>query len=203
MTETMEVIITAVLASITSTSILGVLLQEFIKRWMNSRFDIELEVIKSRNAEQLAALNAELEGQREMLKRVAQVRMEVFPQICEKLYRAKNELSAQIGQFESVNERFILRSSLRELAEKHGDQVSDACFRYRFLLTDRQFSLLHKYKNQIQTLPSVVAVDEQLNDSSKTTSSLKAIKTALSEQLPVIIAALQTDEPLLRPHAAT
>ena len=203
MTPSIDLIATVIATSITTTSILGILLQELFKRWMSSRFDLALESIRLRNSEQLAALNAELEGQREMLKKVAQVRLEIFPRICEYVYRAKNELSAQIALFSKAQDRSAYRDALGQQVAVHSDALAEACFRNRFLLTEHQFSLLHTYKNYIQGLTSIIAIDEQVGDASWTETSLNSVAEELSTQLPKIVAALQTDEPLFRQRAAT
>ena len=187
-------VLASLIASLATSSIVGVLFLAFARRLLESRFDVYLETLKAKHAEQLAALSAQLEGDREALRKMAHERMSAYPIISEVAYRAKSVLCNRIDAvIVSTHGWDVECEQLGVDATRYADALAETCFKYRFLLSDDQFSLLHRYKQTVNVIQTVLAVERQLRDRTLTLRSLRNCRDTLEGDLAPLVRHLQGD----------
>lgn len=187
-----DAVYSAVAASLTVSSVVGAIAVAFMSRVINSKFDKQLEVIKAKNAEQLAQLNAALEGTKESSKQLSQLRVHEFRAMCEAAYRAKNEIR---GLIEAISDDVLSNdasiSDLTAACEMHAEAVAELCFKNRFLLSDRQFALVHDFKNTLKTAQRVIEVERNFSPPTILGAGVQNALRHLDDKLAPLIKSLQ------------
>ena len=199
MLSDLETLATVVAASVTTSTALGLLLHELLKRWLGSRFDREIESLKAKHAQELAHLQAQLASRSDAERRITQLGLDAVPRICETAYRAKKDTIDLIDSSPMKEKGAVFGRALKKLAQKNGQALADLCIQYCWLLPLEEFKLLHSYKELHEQLGVAAAVFEQTPASDEAVANIATLRRKMEAKFEAVAQAFRSDR-FLRQH---
>lgn len=199
MSSTLEILTTVAAASITTTTVLGLVLHELLKRWLGSKFDREIESLKAKHSRELAHLQAQLANQGDAERRITQLRLDATPRICEAAYRAKKDTVEFIDYNSLKDRRAAFGRALKRLADKNQQALADLCIRYIGILSTSEFELLHNYKNLYDQLATAAGIIELKPTSEDAAASIATLRTKIEVRFEEVAQAFRSEQ-FLRQH---